>query len=308
MCHCLALGIIVSLFSSSLSGGFSLKIEIPKAQPSSFIYPTSLSTESTTTSSKSSSISLPLKIEIPKAQPSSFIYPTSLSTEAVWQKFLQDSTEAILGENSPLEAQLIFLGDIHTECWQKDWRGEIIKRYGRRAIVLCEGFQSKQVIPSRWVTSFSQKDALSIYGWDEMSIFNDKSALLIWDTFRKKYKESAPSPKWDSQDILAWKQAMLLIRKNCMHRNNKMIKTAKAFLKTLKEGQKLFVIAGSNHLIYKRLKYNVLDYFKGTKVCMILPKSLSKAPERDAEKYMQTLLSTQIVSSKVQKHKRKREN
>jgi len=224
------------------------------------------------------------------AQP--FVFPKEEDTEAVWQKFLKESTEEIQGAD-PKEAQVIFLGNIHTEkWWQKDWRGEIIKHYGPDAIVLCEGFPASKALPLENVTSFIPKSQVQVFGWDDMLCFKDVSDMRTMNTLYEKYKESSPSANWSSDDIDSWREALFRSYGKCQLRSNSMIKTSRVFLRNhLKQGQKLIVIAGSDHHFQKERGYNVLDYFKGVKAAMILPKVLSSDPEGDGMRHIKDKLA-----------------
>jgi hypothetical protein len=219
-----------------------------------------------------------------------FVFPKEEDTEEVWQKFLKETTEGMQGVD-PNDAQVIFLGDIHTEkWWQKDWRGEIIKRYGPGAIVLCEGWEACKGIPLKCVSTFTPKNKVCTYGWDDMPMFADRSAIRSINSLMEKYKENKPSSKWSKDDLLAWERAVVDNGRNCLLRTNSMIKTSRLFLRgALKPGQKLFVIAGSDHLFVKG--YNVLDYFKGIKAALILPKAVSLNSEEDSKCYAKRLIS-----------------
>lgn len=219
-----------------------------------------------------------------------FAFPKEEDTEEVWQKFLKDTTEGMQGVD-PKDAQVIFLGNIHTEkYWQNDWRGEIVKRYGPDAIVLCEGWQACEGIPLKRVSSFTPKNKVSAYGWDDMRIFADNSAIRSIVSLNEKYKEIAPSSKWSKDDQVAWEKASIENNRNCLLRTHSMIKTARVVLREyLKPGQKLFVIAGSDHLFVKG--YNVLDYFKGIKAALILPKTVSSNSNEDEMSYAKRLIS-----------------
>jgi hypothetical protein len=231
----------------------------------------------------SSSVSSSSSLSLPSLNPMQpFVIPKHEDTEAVWQSFIKDSTEKVDGVAAD-QAQLIFLGNIHSEkWWQKDWRGEIIKRYGPDAIVLCEGFAACKPVTLNNVSSFTPKSNVSVFGWDDMQISKDHTAVQQVVALREKYKEYVPSSKWSPEDRNLWTMAEELNSKNCMLRTHSLIKTARVFLRgQIKQGQKLIVISGSDHLFCEG--YNILNYFKGIKASLILPKLLSSGLNEDIE-------------------------
>jgi hypothetical protein len=225
--------------------------------------------------------------------------PTPIPTkgsldEANWQQFLKNSTVKMDGVNAN-EAQVIFLGNIHTEKWQKAWRGALIDHYAsdkhNMDIVLCEAVKAFDAFAPQ-SASFVSTKKVYCYGWDDMVVYKDNSSIDCIVQLNAKYKECQPSSKWSKEDVDLWQKAFKKNDKDCRHRTISMIKTAQTVLtKFLKPGQKLFVIAGSDHLFRKSTGYNVLDCFKGYKVALLLPKAVAPETDEMHMEYAKKLLS-----------------
>lgn len=209
-----------------------------------------------------------------------FSIPKVDDSEAVWQKYLQDSVELIEGD--PKAAQTIFLGDIHPEgWWQNAWRGSIIERYGSKKkdtldVVLCEGVAAHKPIDPKYVDTFSITKKINCYGWDDTDAC--KSTDEIFSQMGKL--THVPSSKWSKSDFLTFEKLHEKLDQQTAQRNRCLVKTVKAFLRVvLKPGQKLFVIAGSNHLVTPKEEseagYHILNYFKSN-ACVILPRQMEE--------------------------------
>lgn len=240
-----------------------------------------ISTELISSSSSSSSSSLTSSSISSK---SSILSDTTAPKEdelpGVWKKFLENTTEK-MGGVDPQDAQIIFLGNIHVESWQKEWRGDVIAHYGGKdPIVLCEGVEALQPMSMKAITSFTPKAKVLAYGWDDGKLFKDKSLVKAWFALNDKNKD-IPLSQWSEADRLELEKIAKDNSVHCMRRTHSLIKSARSILRqpgALKDGQKLIVVAGSDHL-FDTTGYNVLNYFKGTKAALLGPKELNIAPE-----------------------------
>lgn len=199
--------------------------------------------------------------------------PKADDVEAVWQKFIKDSAEKLAGVD-PEEARLFCLGDKHTEEWQKAWRGGIIDHYGSDGdIVLIEGLRAGASLTYHPFLNVQKK--VDVLGWDDLDLIKDtKTAIRICVNLNEKYQERVPSSKWSKEDFASWDEAYNKIQTNCQLRTKILIKTARKYLKNIKSGQKLFIIAGSDHF-YNKDGFNIVNYIKGVKLALLLPKEFS---------------------------------
>jgi hypothetical protein len=203
-----------------------------------------------------------------------FPLPEADAATAVWQKFIKDSAEKLAGVD-PEEARLFCLGDKHTEEWQKAWRGGVIDHYGSDGdIVLIEGLRAGASLPYHPFLSVQKK--VDVLGWDDVDLIKDtKTAIRICVSLNEKYQERDPTSKWSKEDRASWDEAYKKIQINCLSRTKILIKTARKYLKNIKSGQKLFIIAGSDHF-YNKDGVNIVNYIKGVKLALILPKEISQ--------------------------------
>lgn len=244
-----------------------------------------MSSSSSMSSSISSTISTMQPFEIPKDDDIVGV-----------QKFLKESTERIDGADLR-EADIIFCGDIHTEDdWQNYWRGWVIDHFGGPSpIILVEGAAFGKRVSQRVCRFVSQKQLRWIFGWDDMPVSDSAmKAISAKQKLCEKYNTIGPTEKWSNDDLFMW---VALQNKRDLQdqlRTESMIKCVRSFLGNKK---KVIVIAGSDHIYDDKNKYNVLDYFKGLKVAVVCPKSLSSDSEKESYTYAKKLLESDSLTN-----------
>jgi hypothetical protein len=224
------------------------------------------------------------------------IPPKQTAVERTWKKYIRDTTEAAAGADLN-KAQVICLGDVHSDEWQNAWRGAFIDHYGSDGdIVLCEGYTAMHKIPQR-LGRFTAHKKLLCYGWDNPDLCckqRDGHSGLI--KLKDKYKEPEPSLKWSKEDKDTWRELMKAVEAHHFLRTFELTKTAKSLAQLLRPGQKLFIISGSDHLFYKcnepalnYYQFNMVESLKAFKTAMLLPKELGVNSLEDEKNYIKKL-------------------
>jgi hypothetical protein len=201
-----------------------------------------------------------------------FPLPLADASKEVWQKFIKDSTERVDGVD-PEAAQLICLGDIHTAKWQKAWREVVADHFGSTGdILLIEGWDAERSMPPLWAKIFlNTTKKFDVYGWDDMAIQKATNApTKTMVDLVDKYNKS-PGSDWSKEDITAFNEASEQVEAHSKSRTYTMIKTARSFLKKVKPGQKIFLIAGSRHL-FDTDGFNIVNAMSTVKITSLLPK------------------------------------
>jgi hypothetical protein len=197
--------------------------------------------------------------------------------EKAWYKDLYESSEIIDGDDL-YEAEIIFLGHNHFDPLQDQYRGAVIDHCGSNGdIVICEGVPAfKQILSTKGLPFFC-KTKVACFGWDDPEHFaRGHSAIRVIFELNTKYG-STDINKIPSKDREALSEAGRTIKISSVERSSSLIKTAKVFLSRLKPNQKIFVIAGSDHLYDE--PYNVLGFFTNYKASLLIP--LTFGPEMD---------------------------
>lgn len=247
--------------------------------------------------------------------------------ESIWQEYLKKSSDRIEGEY-PTEARIIFLGDLHNQKWQNAWRRAIMEHYSsnklEKDIILCEAYEAFKKLPYI-PASIQPRDGsffkMNFYGWENIELYNSSvSAMTKAVTIYERYNTPPSITTWSEEDVMSFTTLKEQVFQEGVQRNTSLIVTTTAVYKTLQPGQKLFVIAGSNHLFLKKdetssREHNILDFFSDTKACLILPKqteplALTECMQYYAEMMPRTkplvLTTENIVLKKPKKLKPKR--
>jgi hypothetical protein len=215
-----------------------------------------------------------------------FSLPKADASKEVWQKYIKDTTERVDGID-PEAAKLVCLGDVHI-VKQKEWREGVINHFGSDGdIVLLEGWDAERPMPLMWAKLFvNVSKKVTVYGCDDMTVSKATNApTKVQVDLMEKYQSSGAS--WSKEDLAEFNSAGEEIEKYSMDRTYTMIKTARTFLKSLKPGQKIFMIAGSSHLA--KGGYKIVNSMHSEKVAVLLPKRPSISDE-EALAYSKKLL------------------
>jgi hypothetical protein len=204
-----------------------------------------------------------------------------LAPEKAWLQALCATSKYIEGD-SLHTAHIIFLGDNHLDEMQNEWRGGIIDHCGSDGdIVLCETVASRKLITTSEGLPFFCKTKVRCYGWDDAEQY-----ALTGNLMRRmlklvqKYQSTPPDQiPMEEQRLSHFTQLSML--QSAEIRTQSLIKTALFYLNSLKPPQKIFVIAGSDHLYDDG--DSILDHFQLYKATLIIPKTLSA--EKDAVTY-----------------------
>jgi hypothetical protein len=220
--------------------------------------------------------------------------PTEGDNESAWNIYIEKTTTMLKGNAG--DAQIIFLGETHSEKWHRLWARALIMHHssGRGDIVLLEGRQSLKKAKSN-----IKIGNVTLLGWDsDYYYYKSIQAIKSCVGLINKYNEVKPSSRWSSQDIEEW-QALQLFRKECNKaREESLIATIAKMIPHLQTGKKVFVISGSNHL--HRLESVLMD-FKFTdaqsstvtslKTAILIPKNFTSNFQLDELSHMQKLAS-----------------
>ncbi len=215
---------------------------------------------------------------------STLTFPTDDNSEAIWNKYLDDTTVKVKVEGLR-DAQIIFLGETHTEKWHRPWAKSLITRYrsGQGDIVLIEGIQSLRKTKSKF-----EIENVKCFGWDDdYWYFKALKYVKLRVDLINKYEESNPSSKWSENDIEAWKTINGSYLECNKARDKSMVATLNKIMPRLRPGQKVFVISGSSHLL--RIAESQSNPFSSFKTSMVIPKKLSSNTPHDDLSYMKKI-------------------
>jgi hypothetical protein len=202
--------------------------------------------------------------------------PTPLSHEAACEAFLCKTATKIDGVH-PLDAHLICLGDNHGDETQNAWRSAVINHYAKDGdIVLCESAPASKRISIKKAKdslSFFSKKKLECYGWDDPKQYNLAFGYIqLLVKLTEKYGPISSFEELSEEDRMNLVDQQKIYETADKLRTDSMEKTTKKFLIHLKPGQKVFLIAGSDHL------KDALRTFRVVKTSLIIPKTQESDP------------------------------
>jgi hypothetical protein len=226
--------------------------------------------------------------------------PKATGSQREWQNYLSNTTEKREGVADLSKAKIICLGDVHTEGWQHKWRGSLIDRFGSDGdIVLCEGYTALQKI-AQSSGRFESHKKLICYGWDNLDFaLLQRDELMAMNKLQTKYKENAPSSRWSRGDIETWQSLNKAAEAHHLLRTNELVKTANVFAEHLLPGQRIFIVSGSDHLLYKftdpaydSYEFNIVKSLKTYATALLLPTQFHTQAFDDEKAYLKKLKST----------------
>jgi hypothetical protein len=248
------------------------------------------------------------KLEPQTTQSSSVRQSTPPKTDEIqedWEKFLQDSCDVYT--NCDLsDAQVIFLGDTHTDMAQEAIRQKLILHYAHSGqtgtnLIFLEGTDLD--FPSRL-----KDKSFTVEVWDDKEHFEHHGELIeqfcgLLKNFNDKKKELIDLK--NNKEIPLQEKKMLLIPliteireinsgmeslkeegdKAKKLRDIDLIESIKCSLTN--PNQKIFVIAGTKHL--RDENYDIASFFEETPHAILIPKD-THSGEIATETFMQNVL------------------
>ncbi len=212
-----------------------------------------------------------------------------------WEGYLARNSAYILG--NPNEAQILFIGDDHTDKSLRAFRSAIIEHSANDGdIVVVEEVQSLKQVEETNLNEWSLKKKLQVYGWDDLDTYNEMRNLLGKTSGSSRFWLFQPS---QSKKLKAERDRLRDLR------NNSLIRTVTKLHET---GKKIFVIAGTFHLYNKEKNYCVLDAFKGTGIrCALIEPTAKQTYLNQNGRYAKRLVQKQQMEKDLSRGIQKRD-
>ena len=215
-----------------------------------------------------------------------------------WNQYLKDNFEEIGSNCNRDEANIFFLGDIHSDHIQKKIKKNLIRHYAQENNILLLECSRKPVQIKKGNKNFT------IESWENEEHYKrhgDKVNEFL--QLARQFKTMRKNTPVNVATQEKYKQIILQIRENAQKCNElKKLRDQDLIQKVkdsaLKPNQKIFVIAGRRHFKDDENGYKILNLFHEYKCTMMLPKKSKKAKE-DWEKIREKMLDTGTLTYRL---------